>query len=101
MYDKYGVTTHEEYEAAREAEDNARGLFWMKVSHPEGGLEAPPTGQCWTLRKLTRQEAAVQRRQEYSATRQQQAKAKSHGKAAGGALVRTHSGELGTLAAKR
>ena len=36
----------------------------------------------------------MQRRQEYSATQQQQAKAKAHGKAAGGALVRHYIRKL-------
>jgi hypothetical protein len=95
-YEKYNVTTHEEYEAAREAEDNARGLYWMEVPHPEEGVG-------WTLRELTRQEAAVKRRKEYSATQQQQAKAQARTATAGGggALVRTRSGELGAAAARR
>eukprot|EP01052_Picozoa_sp_SAG31_P029671 SAG31_NODE_2967_length_4841_cov_4.952552_7_plen_220_part_00 len=62
-YEKYNVSNHEEYEAAREAKDNARGLYWMKAPHG------------WTLRELTRQEEAAKRRKDYSATQQQQVKA--------------------------
>lgn len=98
-YEKYGAATQEEYEAAREAEDNARGLFWVEVPGPW------PGGIGWTLRKLTRQEAATKRRREYSATQQQQAKAQQakslQPKAAGGALARTRSGALGTAAARK
>ena len=67
----------------------------MEVPHPENGVG-------WTLRALTRQEAAVKRRKEYSAT-QQQAKAQARKTAAKSskALVRTRSGELGTAAAQR
>ena len=68
----------------------------MEVPHPENGVG-------WTLRALTRQEAAVKRRKEYSATQQQQAKAQARKTAAKSskALVRTRSGELGTAAAQR